>query len=475
MSAEGTIQNIQNIQSIQNTQGIQDTQGPVPATSALTRFTEAEEAELTALYTDLLAHIRALEPQLHVFEEPISPENILREVRELFRLWPQPSARPALFGVPVGVKAIFNTRGWHIRCGSLLPRDCFAGPEAELVTRLRRAGAIVLGMTATSEFAHAEPAATRNPRNQAHTPGGSSSGSAAGIAAGFFPLALGTQTKGSVIRPAAFCGIPGFKPSLGRLSGRGIVPFAASIDQPGFFCASADDIPRVLALLTDAGWASSRRPLPAGRKEIWLGVPDGPYLERPEPYAQRAFAESLRRLSDVQTDAQGAVRFRIKHVPCLENFATILRRHDDLAAAEAASVHAPWFKDFRHLYRPRTVQLREQGMHLPASVVEEGRQSMADVRRHMEALMDEHGLDAWIAPAAPGEAPAGLESTGDPCMNVPWTHAGFPVMAIPHGQGPAGLPLGLQLAGRWGADEDVAVAGIAALRSLQALRESGRT
>lgn len=439
----------------------------LPADSALRRFREADEETLTALYSDLLKHIEARERELHVFEEPVCPEAVLREVRELFETWPLPSQRPLLFGVPVGVKAIISTQGHHIRCGSLLPQDCFDGPDADLVTRLRRAGAVVLGMTATAEFAHMEAPATRNPHNLTHTPGGSSSGSAAGIAAGFFPLALGTQTKGSVIRPAAFCGVTGFKPSLGRLSGSGIFPYSESVDQPGFFCASESDVPVILDILTDTGWSEKTQPAQADKKEFCLGVPDGPYLDRTDPAAREVFAKSLQLLER----AQGDVRFRITHISCMENFADIITTHEDLVTAEAASVHVAWFEGFRHLYRPHTLALLERGMRLPASVMEKGRASMAQLRSQLEELMDRYGLDAWIAPAAPGEAPAGLGSTGDPAMNTPWTHAGFPVMAIPHGTGPQGLPLGLQIAGRWGADEAVAAMGIAALRALRSLEE----
>src|SRR5436305_8436203 len=175
------------------------------------------------------AEIQALLP------EPGRRERLLREAAALEARYPVPAERPPLFGIPVGVKDIFHVDGFVTLAGSELPPELFAGPEAAAVTRLREAGALILGKTATTEFAFLAPASTRNPRNPAHTPGGSSSGSAAAVAAGFCPLALGTQTVGSSIRPAAFCGVAGYVASRGRVSLDGILPFSPSLDQFGMF------------------------------------------------------------------------------------------------------------------------------------------------------------------------------------------------------------------------------------------------
>ena len=426
-------------------------------------YQKADEDTLLDVYTRLLRHIASRERQLHVFEEPVRAQRVLHEVRELFGSWPDRDTRPPLFGVPVGVKAIYATDGHDIHCGSLFPADFFARPQADLVSKLREAGAIVVGMTATSEFAHSEPAATRNPINPAHTPGGSSSGSAAGVAAGFFPVTLGTQTMGSVIRPAAFCGVPGFKPSQGRLSLQGIVPFAKSLDQPGFFCASVTDMPVILDILTSEDWRAIAQQSPCAKgKTFILGVPDGPYLDELPDYAAKIFAQSLRDLQE----SGGKERLVIRHVPCMEDYKDILRRHTTLAAAEAAGFHAQWFEEFRHLYRPGTRALIEQGMAVSKACREEIRASTAEFRAAMTNLMDQWELDAWIAPATLGEAPKGLASTGSPCMTTPWPHAGFPVMAIPYGTGPSGLPMALQIAGRWGADEALLDLGLIITREL---------
>src|SRR5215212_3957574 len=172
-------------------------------------------------------HIRALLP------EPDRLGRLLRDAARLRERYPNPASRPALFGVMAGVKDLIRVDGFPTRAGSALPDSLFAGPEASVVGRLRASGALILGKTAMDEFAYVEPPATRNPHNLAHTPGGSSGGSAAAVAAGLCPLALGTQTSRSVIGPAAFCGIVGFKPTFGRIPTDGVVPLSPSFDTVG--------------------------------------------------------------------------------------------------------------------------------------------------------------------------------------------------------------------------------------------------
>ena len=181
-----------------------------------------------------------------------------RELLARYHTTPHPphSPQPPLFGVLVGVKDIFHVDGWVTRAGSRLPPEVLQGPEAESVTRLKDAGALLLGKTVTTEFAHFMPGPTRNPHDTDHTPGGSSSGSAAAVAAGFCQLALGTQTIGSVIRPASFCGVIGLKPTYGRISTHGVVPLAPSLDHVGCFAADLDTLTRAARVLY-ATWDDS--------------------------------------------------------------------------------------------------------------------------------------------------------------------------------------------------------------------------
>ena len=405
-------------------------------------FRMADADTLLRIYKELFLRIAASEGELFIFAEGgFRPKVVLDDLEEALRRWPDAAGRPPLFGVPVGIKDVFRTSGYAIRCGSLLPSALFAGDEAPQVTRLREAGAIVMGITATTEFTHAEPAATRNPCNKRHTPGGSSSGSAAGVRAGYFALALGTQTMGSVVRPAAFCGVTGFKPSQGLLPGQGIINFSPSLDQAGFFCATTQDAATTLSLFCDA-------PARARKASALFIVPEGPYMNEAEPGMRRVFDQYCNRLSRLPG-------VRIKSMPVFDDWQGVCDRHQQLAAAELARMHRTWFADFGPLYRPQTRKLIEFGQTLDEGVIEAGRASCAALRKKLDELLVGMKADAFLAPAAPGEAPKGFASTGDPVMNVPWTHAGLPVLCLPMDIVRSGLPLGVQAAGRFGRDAEL--------------------
>lgn len=386
--------------------------------------------------------IEQVEPHLHaLLPEPDRRARLVAEARALQARYPEPPSRPALYGVLLGVKDIYRVDGFETRCGSALPPELFAGPEASVVTRLKQAGAMVLGKTVTTEFAYFEPGPTRNPHHPEHTPGGSSSGSAAAVAAGYCPLALGSQTVGSVIRPAAFCGVAGFKTSYGRVPLDGVIPYAPSLDHFGFFVPAADDLILMVALLL--GEIALPGPPPAV-----LGVPVGPFLEQASPEALSAFEAQLHRLQ--------ATGWTIRRVPIFEDIEAINRRHERLAAVELAEIHADWFAQYADLYRPRTAAWIREGQLVDD--VEEGRSQIgrAVLRSRLHDVMDEHGIDAWLSPSAPGPAPAGITATGNPAMNLPWTYAGLPVATVPAGIAESGLPLGLQITGRFNDDSRVA-------------------
>lgn len=419
----------------------------LPERLHLNMFRRASIQVLQDLYKALFRRVAERESNLFIFAEGgFHPGRVLDELDEQIRRWPDPVRRPPLFGVPVGVKDIFRTAGYAIHCGSLLPSSLFRGEEASLVSALKQAGAVVLGITASTEFAFAEPSATRNPQNTAHTPGGSSSGSAAGIAAGYFPLALGTQTMGSVVRPAAFCGVVGMKPSHGLLPGDGLIFFAPSVDQAGFFCASAADAALVLNTFVPAGNSLDS-------KSNWtLAVPQGPYLKEVDPEALAVFDAFCRRL--VRRD--GIV---LKKLPLFDNWPDIARRHESLVAAELAEIHKDWLPDFNSLYRPRTRDFILKGRQEGKGAVTQGNASRLRLRATLGELMQSEAIDAFIVPSAVGEAPGSRDYTGNPIMNVPWTHAGLPVLCLPIGTGPRGLPLGVQVVGRYGEDHALPTLG----------------
>ena len=392
-------------------------------------------------YLDRLEeHFEEREPEVQAFLPEEGRFAVLRlQAEELIAAFPDPAARPPLFGVPVGVKDIFHVRGFDTRGGSRLPPEELAGDEGPAVRALRRAGALVLGKTVSTEFAYFGPGPTRNPVHPGHTPGGSSSGSAAAVGAGLCPLALGTQTIGSISRPAAFCGVVGFKPSYDRVPRQGVLELAASYDHVGAFTrdlAGADLVARVLC----SPW---QEPSPGPPKR--LGVPDGAYLERASPEGQAHF-EAL-------CAAFAEAGFTLLRLDALGDIDALEQRHGQVLAAEAFAYHRRWIPRFRHLYHEKTLALVDRGREITARQLEVARRGRQQLRQRLEGLMDDHRLDLWLSPAAPGPAPAGLESTGDPIMNLPFSQAGLPTLAIPAGSGPSGLPLGLQLAGRFGADE----------------------
>lgn len=363
-----------------------------------------------------------------------------READALLAAYPRLDRRPPLFGVPVGIKDIFHVDGFPTTAGSRLPPEVLQGPEAEVVTALRKKGVLILGKTVATEFAYFAPGPTRNPHNPEHTPGGSSSGSAAAVGAQLCPLALGTQTIGSVIRPAAFCGVVGFKPSYGRIPTQGMIPLAPSFDHVGWFTADVASAATVATELYKDWFPSFSVRWPV------LGIPEGPYLSH-------ASEEGLAHFRDTCDWLSG--RYRVRSVPVMPDFDKIVARHGRLLAAETAKVHAGWFPEYRDLYAPQTVELIERGQKVTPSQMTRDRAGRKRLRNQLCDLMDDLRIDLWLSPAAPGPAPRGLGSTGNPVMSIPWTQAGLPVLCIPAGQSKDGLPMGLQITGRWWADADL--------------------
>jgi Asp-tRNA(Asn)/Glu-tRNA(Gln) amidotransferase A subunit family amidase len=413
-------------------------------------------AEYLAALGELIA---GSEPEvLALLPEDGRFERLQRKAASLLRAYPDPEDRPPLFGVPVGVKDIFRVDGFLTRAGSKLPPELFAGPEASCVTALRAAGALVLGKTVTTEFAYFAPGPTRHPLSaklgEVRTPGGSSSGSAAAVAAGFVSLALGTQTIGSVIRPAAFCGVAGFKPSYGRVQAGGVIPLAPAVDTVGWFTRTVAEAAWTASVLIP-DWEDTRYEIRNTKYEIRntslegvvLGVPEGPYLER-------ASAEGLAHFRSVERRLV-ATGYEVRPVAAMADFDDIQTRHNVLVAYEAAQVHADWFERYGDAYHPKTAELIRRGQAVSDAVYRDALNGRARLRQEMHFLMEQHGIDLWIAPPAIGPAPVGLESTGDPVMALPWTHAGMPALALPAGTNAAGWPMGLQVVGRFGEDEEL--------------------
>jgi len=411
---------------------------PLPA-QAVAAALRTGQWPLRDFLAELEARFTAVEPTIQAFvPEDGRFARLRREAEHLLAAYPEPEKRPSLFGLPVGVKDIFHADGFVTRAGGQLPPDLFQGAEAESVRRLRAAGALIVGKTITTEFAYFAPGPTRNPHNPAHTPGGSSSGSAAAVSAGLSLLALGTQTIGSITRPAAFCGVVGYKPSYERIPRTGVLPLSPSCDHVGFFAPDVAGAALAAAVLVD-GWretAVSQPPV--------LGIPEGPYLEHATAAAQAHFRVTCEQLA--------TAGLTVKSVPAMPDFADVYARHNLIVAAEAAQVHAAWFGPHAALYHPKTADLIQRGQGVKPAELATALAGRAQLRQELQRLMAEQAVDVWLSPAAVGAAPPGLESTGDPVMNLPWTHSGLPTLSLPVGVAAAGLPLGLQLCGRWGDD-----------------------
>ncbi len=400
------------------------------------------ELDLMQQINDVCDRIDALEPQIQaLLPEADRRARLLSEAAALQQRFPDPAQRPPLYGALLGVKDVFVAAGFPTKAGSQLPEALFTGPQASCVTKLREAGALVLGKTVTTEFAYFEPGLTRNPHNLAHTPGGSSSGSAAAVAAGFCNLALGTQTIGSTIRPAAFCGIVGFKPSYGRIAADGLILCSPSLDTVGVFTQDLAGIALAAPLLCAAWQEASVTRMPT------LGVTDGPYLAQASAEALAAFERQVARLEHVG--------YTVRRVPTMTDIDEVNRRHRRLVFAEMALLHADWFTRHEALYRPRTAAAIREGQTIGADELAAARGGRDRLRAELEALMVQRGIDLWICPATTGPAPEGIAATGDPIMNLPWTHAGMPALSLPAGKAGNGLPLGLQVVAPAMADEQL--------------------
>ncbi len=410
-------------------------------------FEEYLDARLARL-ADLDERVRAFLP------EESRRERLLRELGELRQAFPAAVAaaageagsgggkrRPPLVGALVGVKDLFHVEGLPTKAGSHLPPEAFAGSQAEVVNRLRRAGALVLGKTVTTEFAYFSPGPTRNPWNLEHTPGGSSSGSAAAVAAGLTPLALGTQTIGSVTRPAAFCGIVGFKPSLGRIPTDGIVPFSRTMDQVGLFAATVSSVATGAVVVCD-NWSPRK---PNAKRTLSVGLLEDAYVEQAEESARRAVITAAERIA--------AAGFGVKRLALFPNIDEINALHLDLIAREFAQLHEQWYAEYGSLYSDKSKELIKKGRAVTEARAEEARRDAESVRPRVQQTMRQAGVSVVLSPASVGEAPAGIEATGSPILNLPWTFFGLPTVTVPCELGPLGLPLGLQIAGYYQNDE----------------------
>lgn len=353
-------------------------------------------------------------------DDTIDSERLDREAANQFEKFHVPEKRTGLFGKTLGIKDIINADQMETRCGTALPAHLFQGREATCIDRLRRAGMVMLGKTQTTEFACLDPGPTRNPLDTTHSPGGSSSGSAAAVAAGFCDVALGTQTIGSVIRPAAYCGIVGFKPTYDRVPVDGVFPFSKTVDSLGFFCKTTSEMPSIAAALLDC-WGLPQRS--GDGRQITLGIPDNTYLKQADTIIRQGFDDCTKRLQ--------AAGYRLKRTAVFKDIEDLNQRHQQLVTGEMYRVHREFVDEYRPRYRPLTIAAIDRGAKVDDKTLSNLIRGQREAMIEHTNIMRTTGVDFWVAPASATLAPAGLESTGDPVMNLPFTHLGLPTVSLP--------------------------------------------
>ena len=392
-----------------------------------------------------LARVREVDPQVQAWTF-LDEDYALTQARALDELRLSGRAIGPLHGVPIGVKDIFDTADMPTECGSVLYAGRTPSRDATAVSRLRAAGAVIMGKTVTTEFAYFSPGKTRNPHSPGHTPGGSSSGSAAAVAANMVPLALGSQTNGSTIRPAAYCGVIGFKPTHGLISRHGALALSRTLDHVGAFANSVEDIALLAEQIVgydenDPDTRPRARPPfvdvaaeepPLAPMFVFIKTP---HWESADEDTREGFAEII-----------GALGNQVEEVELFPSAGDAWQWHQSIMSAEMAyNLEREWRTGGALL----SEQLRSQ--------IERGREvratdylsALARIKLVNDSFIElfEQRYDAILTPAAPGAAPKGLDSTGDPSFCTLWTLCGMPALTLPLLQSRAGMPLGVQLVG----------------------------
>jgi len=369
-----------------------------------------------------LDRIHQLEPSIHAWVV-VQPE--------------RPTGDGPLAEIPFGVKDIIETQGMATEYGSPLYKGRVGTEDAAIIRELRSLGAVLVGKTVTTAFAYRTPGPTRNPRNLDHTPGGSSSGSAAAVAAGMVPFTVGEQTRGSMIRPASFCGVTGFKPTYDLLPTEGMLPFAKSLDTLGLYTHTPVDM---IAL-----WKAMGKPVEAEEK-FAFGVPDP--IPECDPEMANAFRKSIERLR--------SSGIAINSIDIAAELKKLIEAGDVLESYEGARVHEARLKEFGDRLDPNIANLVRNGLKIPTEKYDETKRFIAESRKRFAEIFK--STPVILTPAAVGPAPVGLSTTGDPRMNAPWSALGTPAVSIP--MPVASLPLGLQLTADLNQDASILPAAV---------------
>ncbi len=415
-------------------------------------ITEAASAIATGKLTTLqlvkscLERIDALEEKIQAWAF-VDREGAIKAARRLDAESRQGKPHGPLHGIPMGIKDIFYTAGLPTKAGSRTHADFIPTFDAESVARLKKAGAIILGKTHTTEFAFLDPAPTRNPWNTEHTPGGSSSGSGASVAAGMCLAALGSQTLGSTLRPAAFNGIVGFKPQHGRISTYGVVPLAWSLDHVGILARNVEDaaiIFQAIAGYDPKDYNSLDEVVPDCLKS--LGRKKAPRLGLAGQYFSEYASEEMRQHVKRVAESLRQAGAEVKEIELPPSFPDIFPNGRLIMSVEAATYHQEMFATHRNQYGTEIGKFIEQGLGICGTNYVQAQRKRLQHFADVKPLLSQ--VDAILTPGAPGAAPRGLVSTGNPVMQAPWTILGLPTISLPIGLNKDGLPLAIQLMGQ---------------------------
>jgi amidase len=408
----------------------------LPATTLLRRIL-AGETTAAAVMEACLARIAAREPTLRAFAH-FDAEAALRAARAA-------DAAPAggkLRGLPLGVKDVLDVAGMPTGNNSPIWDGWRPRSDAACVALARSEGAVVIGKTVTTEFATRQPGPTTNPRNPAFTPGGSSSGSAAGVAAGFFPLAFGTQTAGSILRPAAYCGVVGYMPTHGLIHRAGMTVMSEELDTIGAIARSVADCALLVSVLTGIDLGDPERKLSRAPR-LLLCIGPAAAMAQPETLAlMEGVAEAARR-----NGAEVVAREMPPEVAAAHKAHPIVMNGEGAQALAWEVANHP--TQLSEVLRTRLIEARAR----PAEVLAAARAAFRTARAAFPSVIE--GFDAILTPSTSGEPPEGLGWTGDPAFNSLWTALHLPCVTVPAGTGPRGLPLGVQLVGHHGGDRDL--------------------
>ena len=390
-----------------------------------------------------LERMDALEPQLEAWVR-VDRETVLADAQQRQEELESGAATGLLHGVPIGIKDIYHIAGIPTTAGSKVYADYVPDETAVTIDLLRNAGAVILGKTVTTEFACLDPSHTKNPWNPAHTPGGSSSGSAVSVAAGMCPVAMGSQTIGSVLRPASYNGITGLKPTYGRVSRRGVVPVSWSLDTVGWMGRTVEDMALLLQVMAgpdEQDPVASR--LPAGdylsdlesSGPPRIGLITSFFMEESDQETQKQTRAVLERLSSAGAS--------VVELTLPESFNTAFQDQMIIMGAEAAAFHKPMYEKQAQDYRPKLREMLRQGLATDATTYSKALERRLRFSADMRLLAEQ--ADVLLTPSTPTAPLADLTNTGDTRFQGPWTSCGLPTITLPTGLAESGLPVGIQL------------------------------